>query len=182
VVSDEGLPLEFDDMKHLQILALLCATSVCASAATLCSPGENVVFSCPTKSGKQIAVCVTKDAVRYRYGRVGKIELEFPQTSSYSSDQFSYFHYFRPGTDRTSLEFETPGAHYAIDSEYEDGASSNGISINVKGNSRTVVIACAKPPQADWTLLNEAVKKHVFHAPPAGTAAQADRKLWCGSS
>jgi len=29
---------------------------------------------------------------------------------------------------------------------------------------------------------NEAVKKHVSHEPPAGIAAQADRKLWCGCS
>lgn len=63
-------------MKHLQILALSCPTSVCASAATLCNPDEGVVFICPTKSGKQIAVCATKDAVRYRYGSIGKIELE----------------------------------------------------------------------------------------------------------
>jgi hypothetical protein len=128
--------MEYNYMKHLQILLIFFVTMSSVSAVSLCKPGEEIVFSGPTKSGKQIAVCSTKDAVRYRFGLVGKIELEYPQTAAYSSNQFLYFHYFSAGVDHTSLEFKTPGATSAITKNLE--------------SHLTVLPSTSKEIQARW--------------------------------
>ena len=66
------------------------------ASETLCTPSEVVVFSCVTKrrKPKRVSLCAKKEwsAERgylvYRYGRKGKIELEYPKNRLVPRDSF----------------------------------------------------------------------------------------------
>jgi hypothetical protein len=92
----------------------------------LCRADEQVLFSCKVADGSKFAsVCGSKrlDAklgyVQYRFGKVGALELEFPQGIEGTQREFRYAHYFRARVDRTELSFERGGYRYSLYDYYE---------------------------------------------------------------
>ena len=107
------------------IFTLFSAVPVFA-AENHCAPDEQVIFSCGIKgSSKVLSVCasrqLTKDKgyIQYRFGAVGKSELEFPSSREGSQTRFSYSHYFRMQVDRTEVRFTSGKYEYSVFSDYE---------------------------------------------------------------
>lgn len=96
--------------------ALIAAVSLSALArgdgSSLCNAEEKSIFSCEVRgSGKLASLCssnvVTRDKgyIQYRFGRPGKIELEFPTGTKETQQKFRYAHYSRFQVDRTEVTF-----------------------------------------------------------------------------
>ncbi|NSL55613.1 hypothetical protein [Uliginosibacterium aquaticum] len=139
-------------MKNLLILLVTVVPGLALGMDSkgLCAPKERVVFSCSTNAGKQISVCSKRESVQYRFGRPGKVELEYPRNGDFTPSSFDYFHYFRPDENRTSLHFDTGDAEYTIFSESEGAKRSAGITVKVKANGRLQSLRCAGAAQANW--------------------------------
>lgn len=115
----------------MNCLCLLCGGVLCAGAALAetpshCAPSEQILFHCRMRdSTKILSVCAARELsatsgyLQYRFGRPGKVELEFPQEKTKTQQQFRYSHYFRFQTDRTELSFRHNGFEYAVYSDYE---------------------------------------------------------------
>lgn len=56
--------------------ALLATALLMPSLAWACEPDEAQVFSCTTAKGKVAQVCQAADTVNYRFGQIGKPEME----------------------------------------------------------------------------------------------------------
>lgn len=97
------------------------------AAETLCGPREAVYFSCAIKpAGKVVSVCAIRrllgneerldgDYLQYRYGRPGKIELEFPADRAGSLERFRLMHNFgRLAGTFDELSFEVGGHLYTV--------------------------------------------------------------------
>jgi hypothetical protein len=87
--------------------------------ATLCKIDELVVFSCPT--GKHIAsICASKntslghDAMQYRYGRIDKVELSYPDAGTKPADAFTSGTMMFSGGGGTWLRFDNGPFRYRI--------------------------------------------------------------------
>jgi hypothetical protein len=83
-----------------------------ASAATLCQPDEQVLFSCPVKyKDRLVSLCGSKDLsaangyLQYRFGAPDKIELQFPEQRENSQKALHYGHYFRAQVDQARVYF-----------------------------------------------------------------------------
>src|SRR2546430_3058937 len=66
---------------------------------TLCSKDERVIFGCLLKQpAKIVSVCASKNLtseigyLQYRFGLLGKIELEFPKDRAGTQQKFEYNH------------------------------------------------------------------------------------------
>ena len=97
-------------------LVLLCAFAVQPvsalepAAAGLCAAGEVSYFACRTARDRRIALCgQAPQAVQYRYGRSGAVELQFPERAADASTQMLYSHYGRYQTERVELRFTNGG-------------------------------------------------------------------------
>lgn len=131
---------------------LLCAGP--GVAASLCTANETTAFSCPTRQGKLMSICATRTDTHYRFGRPGAIELAFPPPGRYAPTLFRHFHYFRAGTEQTSLSFATGGVTYTVFSDSDDsGEQDAGVTVRTKASTKPVTIACASKPQADWRAI-----------------------------
>jgi hypothetical protein len=85
-------------------------------AGTLCHGNERVLFSATvTGSNKLVSICrssrldESRGHLQYRFGRPGKIELEFPKSREDTPSQFRYARYTRPLVTYLALRFETGG-------------------------------------------------------------------------
>jgi hypothetical protein len=89
----EATPRQRDNLMNIVLgagLALLAsAAPSLAAAATLCTPGEIVVFSCGA-GARTASVCASKDrgAMQYRFGSPDKLELVFPATPGRPAENF----------------------------------------------------------------------------------------------
>jgi hypothetical protein len=83
---------------------------------------------------------LTKDVgyLQYRFGRPGKVELQFPEEKQNSQAQFLFEHYFRAQVDRTAVKFKNGGYEYSIYDAYEgeEAPAQNyrGVSIEYIGS------------------------------------------------
>src|SRR5690349_4637553 len=115
------------------VVASLCSAppgneSLVASslvATSLCAKDEKVIFSCSLKrSMKTVSLCSSSKLTResgylqYRFGRPGKVELEFPNNRAGSLKAFKYSHYFRAKVDYTEISFIRNGFTYAVFDDY----------------------------------------------------------------
>ena len=105
---------------------VLCTGSVLAETPSHCAPAEQILFHCRMQhSAKMLSLCAARDLsatsgyLQYRFGRPGKVELEFPQDRTKTQRHFRYSHYFRFQTDRTELSFRHGGFEYVVYSDYE---------------------------------------------------------------
>ncbi len=144
---------------RLTIVALTALAAAHANAATHCLPQEQVIFSCAiVKSAKVLSLCASpvlgkaQGSLAYRFGRIGKVELQFPASPQASLQQFRYAHYFRAQVDRTEVSFTRTGVDYTV-FEYFDGEQKpnhvSGVSVASSGDSaKARTLACRQPAQS----------------------------------
>lgn len=112
----------------------------------LCKPGEEIVFAFQLKNQKWVSVCKEKNEqyIVYRFGRPGKIELQYPKIlDSTSWQQFSFKAYSRGGGKANAalsyafLYFINNGVAYDIYETWnsEDDQERCGVSVDVKGKT-----------------------------------------------
>lgn len=151
---------------HCLAAALSLASALSAFAQSHCTRDEDIIFSCPLqRTNKVVSLCASKgllDApgngyLAYRFGAIGAVELEFPSQRRSSTKKFSYYHYFRPETDRFSMSFRSGGANYVISDEIEEGSQSSTLSVSVPSSGRRADFVCRGTPIANWALVDGAV-------------------------
>jgi|SRR5215471_15854301 len=145
---------------------LLLMVAKATAAQTLCSAEEVVVFSCAVRSsGKIVSLCASKDlahdrgSLSYRFGQLGKVELQFPRNSlGPSASQFRYAHYFRYRVDRTELGFRSGDYEYSVFSHYdEDTKPTLSEGVNITRAQRDIQLLCARKAITNFAPLEEAV-------------------------
>lgn len=90
-------------MKKLILFVLLLSSSQIALSK------ESVVFSCITKSGKQLLITEDRHYYYYSYGKNGRPEMTFKNAKS-NTDPVSF------GTAFASFELHNKGVDYSISS------------------------------------------------------------------
>jgi hypothetical protein len=105
---------------------------VCAdeAQATLCRPGEEVFFSCPVEDGTRIvSLCGSRRLtaqegyLQYRFGRAGKMELQFPKGRQATQRMFRFAQYSRFQVNRVAVSFLRGGFTYRLFDSYEGDIS-----------------------------------------------------------
>jgi hypothetical protein len=118
-------------------------------ATSLCRKDEQVLFSCNTAAAKMISLCGSKELekkkgyLQYRFGKVGALELEFPQKLQDTQAAFRIDHYFRARVDRTHLSFVNGGYKYELYYYYEGDVSpeiiTGGVTVGKVGDELVYV-------------------------------------------
>jgi hypothetical protein len=109
-------------------------------ADSLCSPGERVVFSAFAEgSNKLVSICSSRHLdsrrgyLQYRFGRPGKVELQFPPGRQHTQRAFTYTRYTRPLVTYLTLTFTTNNHRYSIhedsDAEFKPASSAAYITV-----------------------------------------------------
>jgi hypothetical protein len=143
-------------------------------ANSLCAKTERIIFSCLTKrsgvkpavaSSKIASLCASLDLdkqrgyLQYRYGRPGKLELEFPSSRTGTQQMFQYTHYMRYQVDLTEINFEIDGYQYQIFDDYngeeKPRISTEGVSVTAPGKPKEVSFVCRTKAKADYSMLDE---------------------------
>jgi hypothetical protein len=138
------LGIELKGLFHLGLAALAGTAMASAGAgeASLCAPGENIVFSCHV-GPKTVSLCRpagTPQALVYRFGAPGRLELVFPEGGRAGSAGFARADALRYGGGSTAVSFRRGEYQYSLYSqlgrsegpdrtpEFEDGllVSRNG--------------------------------------------------------
>lgn len=95
-------------------------------ADTLCSDFERVVFSAFVEgSNKLVSICSSsrlddrRGYLQYRFGRPGKIELQFPASKQNTQKAFTYTRYTRPLVTYLTVKFSTADHQYSIHEDYD---------------------------------------------------------------
>jgi hypothetical protein len=139
--------------------------------ASLCAQGEQVVWSCETvKERKLSSICSSKELdetrgyVQYRFGRAGRIELEFPGKRAGSQSAFKYSRYTRPLVTYLKLEFINNGVAYTIsdDSNDEEKPASRYAAITVRtsdANAKETTLRCRMPVTGSLMKLEGVVER-----------------------
>jgi hypothetical protein len=104
------------------------------------------------ESSKVVSLCASKQLSKengrlsYRFGPLGKVELEFPSAKTETLQQFRLAHYFRFQTDRTEVSFSNGKFTYSIFDYYDEQETpkySRGISLNsINGQGREIQLLC----------------------------------------
>ncbi len=95
------------------------------AASSHCSAAEEAVFECRLKNGKSVALCANKPGFKktlegnlyYRYGRIGAVELQYPESGVSPFEAFQAERYTRPmpmATTELRLRFERGGWTYEV--------------------------------------------------------------------
>ncbi len=94
----------------------------------LCARNEKLIFGALTTSGKMACLCASPDLtasqgyLQYRFGRPGRVELEYPAERAGSQRMFYYAHYARYQNEWASVRFKNKEYNYRIYYSY-DGES-----------------------------------------------------------
>jgi hypothetical protein len=137
------------------LLALLglAAAGPAAAAPGLCTDSETVFLACqvadpkvPPGEARWVSLCGhPPQALQYRFGRPGRIELQYPQDPAAGMDQFGFAHYKRLGTDRVEIRFVNRGTEVVLFDYQEDKAPrETGVRTTRKGGKEQEV-ACTGP-------------------------------------
>jgi hypothetical protein len=90
-----------------------------ADENTLCQPHEEVYFSCQI-GGKVMSVCASGNIspdngyVQYRFGRIGNIELEYPEKPYPPKKLFSISDISEGNINFTHVKFDSGKYHYVL--------------------------------------------------------------------
>lgn len=132
---------------------------------SLCTDDEQILLNWSTfKDGKLASLCGSKDFgkdtgyIQYRFGRPGKIELEFPKNKKDTQEVFDYSNLTRPRLNRTLVGFNTD-RRYLLTYE-SDGADKATYKIIVGGSDRTkpdTEIECTEMVPAKYDVLGDAL-------------------------
>lgn len=120
-----------------------------AKIVSLCIEDEKTIWSCETTGRKIVSICSSRDLtkergyVKYRFGRPGRVELEYPRHNQNTQTAFSYFRYTRPLVTYLGLRFKAGGYDYEIyDNSNEEaggGSSEAGVTVTPTGNTAKAV-------------------------------------------
>ena len=142
-------------------------TSVVKSNS-LCQANEQTIWSCAVATkNKTASVCASKDLaedtgyVQYRFGSVGKIELEFPKERKDSQKAFKYSRYTRPLVTMLTLSFENSGVFYEIhdDDNSEEKPPVRAASIDIKDGAKELSVVCKQPTTGSLMRLEDFVPR-----------------------
>jgi hypothetical protein len=141
--------------KSMLVLVLPCIANLyCAEAKSdsMCKSGESAVFEFQTKSKKFMGICTggsgESEYLVYRFGKPGKLELEYPKSADSSFSRFGFRSYLRgggpenEGLDANYLSFTKDGTKYEIFEERSANAPlpEIGIRIGIPKSKKEVVI------------------------------------------
>jgi hypothetical protein len=139
--------------------------------ASLCMPGETVIFECPTKR-RLVAVCGSSAGAQYRSGLPGKLELVSPARSA----GLSYANRAYSGGGESQVRFARGAYGYVVYSStirtsFGDGpndpAFTSGVLVT-RGASLVSRDRCVQPSDAVLDLA--AAQRHL----PEGTFVDHD--------
>lgn len=151
--------------------ALAASYADAAQSYSHCTNSETVVFSCKVRSSpKYISLCSSKSLhasdgyLTYRFGPLGRKELEYPANTDGSIKKFKTSHYFRAQVDRRDISFTNSNVTYDIFSNFEGEESPShwegGITIIRAGKSTSgKTLYCASPYIDKLELLDGIVMK-----------------------
>lgn len=142
---------------------------------SLCAQDEKVIFSCAIKGQEQkmLSICSSKRLdervgyVQYRFGRAGKVELEFPQERRNTQAAFRYTRYTRPLVTYLVLRFETNGYLYSVhqNNNEEEKPPVNEATVTVsplkalKTNAEPFEFRCREPVKGTLMSLEDVVPR-----------------------
>ncbi len=116
--------------------------------SSLCYTGEEEYFGITTaRNGKLLSLCVSANPsyIVYRFGRQGKVELEYPSNMEDSWNSFAYSYYLRGGgadnepLDINYLSFTIGKYTYEVYDEYSGESAENLIGIHVTDSNNETV-------------------------------------------
>jgi len=87
---------------------------------TLCRPDEQIILSCGVARQKIVSVCATKQVSKtsgyfqYRFGKPGKVELQYPADLKNSVEKFRFSSAAHSGGGRYHLRFTNDGYEYIV--------------------------------------------------------------------
>jgi hypothetical protein len=143
------------------VLLLLLAATICIPATEYTvaqksvyhvKPDEQLVFGLITKHGKALGIALGKNNsyLVYRYGKKGRVELEYPAKKDKSSfGKFTYSSYYRGGgksnlgLDLQRLSFRNHNADYEIFYEYSAEYDTEYVGVCIDGDE---TISVKVPP------------------------------------
>ena len=115
---------------------------------THCASTETVIFSCQVNGGKHVSVCASAplDASRgylqYRFGALGRIELEHPGSTRFTQKQFRFGVITAPTAEVEELTFTRGDYLYAVYRRItNEGPPENGGGVSVSRASTMEVVA-----------------------------------------
>ncbi|MCS7080858.1 MAG: hypothetical protein NZ585_12535 [Chloracidobacterium sp.] len=94
----------------------------------LCAGKERLFFGAVTTSGKMVCLCGSPNLtaeqgyLQYRFGRPGRVELEYPTERAGSQRLFYYAHYARYQREWASVRFKNNEYNYRIYYSYDGEA------------------------------------------------------------
>ena len=115
-----------------------------AAAQGLCAAGETVFLACQVagkdgagNTARWINLCGNPpQSLQYRFGRAGKIELQYPPDAAHGVQKFWFAHYMRLQTDRVEIRFRQRGTEYILFDYLEEGNQrQTGVRITTPGGS-----------------------------------------------
>lgn len=135
---------------------------------SLCQSSEKTIWTCTTEKNKIASVCASKDLaedkgyVQYRFGSLGKIELEYPKSRTGSAQKFKYSRYTRPLVTMLTLEFENEGVRYEIhdDDNSEEKPPVRAASIDVANGASSRSVVCRLPVSGSLMELETIVPRN----------------------
>jgi hypothetical protein len=161
----------FQTKSHKAVPSALQANSLCART-------EHIIFSCRLKHSanrskngpaKIASLCASPDVdkehgyLQYRYGRPGKIELEFPKSGMGTQQMFQCTHYMRYQVDLTEINFEIDGYEYQIfgtyNGEEKPMIAEQGVSVSSPGKPKEVSFVCRGKAKADYSSLQDVLPR-----------------------
>src|SRR5690349_2307041 len=114
------MPSASEALKALAIAALaLAAPAACAAepaTESLCVAKETVVFSCHVGQ-RQVSLCKpagATNALTYRYGRPGRLELVYPDRNAAEKGEFTRTSALRYGGEAVTVSFRRGGYEYRV--------------------------------------------------------------------
>lgn len=117
-----------------------------AYSANLCVTNEAPIFAFGTKNGKVLSVCkeINDGYLVYRFGKVGKVEFEYPKSLGYDSwKKFEFSGISRccgkvnSGFGDYSLIFSSGNIGYTIFQEWNDEEDTYSIGVMVSGAGKS---------------------------------------------
>ncbi|HEU4767880.1 MAG TPA: hypothetical protein VFS77_10910 [Pyrinomonadaceae bacterium] len=132
---------------------------------SLCSADEKIIFNCLIKeNAKTVSLCSSRELTKergylqYRFGRPGKVELEFPKSREQTQKAFKYSHYFRAQVDLTEISFTSAGYQYSIVDDYNGeerpARSVQGVTVTTP-EGKEVTLTCRGRAKADYSSLGD---------------------------
>ena len=122
--ENRGIELNYSFPKRFDGISILVPNAL--AMQTHCRSREQILFSCKMSKKKILSLCASNDLSRdtgylqYRFGKAGKIELEYPNELKNSQKAFQFSRYTRPGTTYLRLKFTNQRTTYSIFSESTD--------------------------------------------------------------